>query len=181
VATILPTEPRESEEKLYIKSERYPIYYDPVQGIFYYEDNRPIFPNEGFLSFTYLDNWGQKKKVKISALRLAWETANGKKLPKDMTLLAKDFDNNNVRLANILCVPRQVAKIIKEALRNLNKYLKICQHPKDAYSVMVVWRKNGLLRKEIFGDSESARRRYKSLQLRFAKLITKYCVSEEIT
>ena len=155
-----------------IQIPEYDISYDPVTG-FFFQDGKRIFVNEGFVHFK-----NKGKRVKLKAIRLAWMIFNKSRIPEGYTILAKDFDINNIKINNILILRCDIARKIKEAHRNIYKYLKLRAHPTDKYKYVLMWRENGKIIREVHHGPESAKQRLKKLQLKYAKLITKYMVTQ---
>lgn len=154
------------------------IYYHPLCGEFYLiKDNKPyrqIFPDEeGYLIF-----YRKGKKYKIKANRTAIELGNNIIVQKDKVVLHKNLDSQDYKLQNLRLVTRKVHNSIKEAQRNLGGYLKIQPHHQDVFSYTVQWREDGKDRILVVQDIVMARRLYNKLQLKYAKIISKWCVSD---
>lgn len=152
------------------------INYNPMQGAFFLlRDNKPyrqVFPdNEGYLIF-----YKKGKKYKIKANKLAIELGNNLHVPKDKVILHKNLDSNDYKLQNLTLVTRKVYNSIKEAHRNLSSYLKLVPHSQDVFSYVLNWREDGKDRVLVVQDIVIARRMYTRLQLKYAKILSKYCI-----
>lgn len=133
---------------------------------------RQIFPNEdGYLLF-----YRQGTKFKIKANKVALELGTSKVLDVNKVVLHKNLDVNDYRLQNLCAVTRTVYKKVKEAHRNLNGALKLVPHPTDAFSYVVQWKEDNKQMQQVVQDVVVAKRLFTKLQLRFAKLLSKYCV-----
>jgi hypothetical protein len=116
-----------------------------------------------------------KKRFKFKFDRLCWTLGNNKRLRKNQKVLHKNLDNEDCRLVNISAVSLTVFAKINEAARNLRGELKITPHETDQYDFCVHYFENKLRRTERFSDIVFAQRRLLVLQLKFAKVLTKYC------
>lgn len=133
---------------------------------------RQIFPNDdGYLLF-----YRESTKYKLKANRLALELGTGKQIDANKLVLHKNLDTNDYRLQNLCAVTRTVYKKVKEAHRNLNGALKLVPHPTDAFSYVVQWKEDNKQMQQVVQDIVVAKRLFTKLQLRFAKLLNKYCV-----
>ena len=133
---------------------------------------RQIFPNEdGYLLF-----YRQGTKYKIKANRAALELGTARAIDEQKVVLHKNLDVNDYRLQNLCAVSRTVYKKVKEAHRNLNGALRLVSHPNDAFSYVVQWKEDNKQMQQVVQDVVVAKRLFTKLQLRFAKLLNKYCV-----
>jgi hypothetical protein len=119
-----------------------------------------------------------KRKVKFKMNRLCWTLGNGKRLRKNQRVLHKNLNTEDHRLVNITAVSLVVFAKINEAARNLRGELKVLPHTTDKWDWLVVYFENKLKRSERFSDIVFAQRRLLVLQLKFAKVLTKYCIFE---
>lgn len=155
------------------------IEYDLLTGSFFLlkttaggTTKRQIFPNDdGYLLF-----YREATKYKLKANRLALELGTGKQIDSNKLVLHKNLDVNDYRLQNLCAVTRTVYKKVKEAHRNLNGALKLVPHPTDAFSYVVQWKEDNKQMQQVVQDVVVAKRLFTKLQLRFAKLLSKYCV-----
>lgn len=133
---------------------------------------RQIFPNEdGYLLF-----YRQGTKYKIKANRAALELGTARAIDEQKVVLHKNLDTNDYRLQNLCAVSRAVYKKVKEAHRNLNGALRLVPHPNDAFSYVVQWKEDNKQMQQVVQDVVIAKRLFTKLQLRFAKLLNKYCI-----
>ena len=116
-----------------------------------------------------------KRRTKFRVNRLAYALGNGKILRKNQKILHLNLDLTDNRLRNLKAVSGGVFAKVKESSRNLTKELKITPHPTDQYDYFVSYFDNKLLKKEVFHDIIAARQRLIELQLRYAKVLTRYC------
>jgi len=152
------------------------INYDPMQGAFFLlKDTKPyrqIFPDdEGYLIF-----YKKGKKYKIKANKLAVELGNNLRVPKEKVVLHKNLDTSDYRLQNLSLITRKAFNSVKEAQRNLSSYLKLVPHNQDVFSYVLNWREEGKDRVLVVQDIVIARRMFNKLQLKYAKILSKYCV-----
>ena len=156
------------------------IEYDLLTGSFFLlktntaggTTKRQIFPNDdGYLLF-----YREGTKYKLKANRAALELGTGKQIDANKVVLHKNLDTNDYRLQNLCAVSRAVYKKVKEAHRNLNGALRLVPHPNDAFSYVVQWKEDNKQMQQVVQDVVVAKRLFTKLQLRFAKLLNKYCI-----
>ena len=164
-----------NENSSYLKH----IEYDLLTGSFFLlkttaggTTKRQIFPNDdGYLLF-----YRESTKYKLKANRLALELGTGKQIDANKLVLHKNLDVNDYRLQNLCAVSRTVYKKVKEAHRNLSGALRLVPHPNDAFSYVVQWKEDNKQMQQVVQDVVVAKRLFTKLQLRFAKLLNKYCI-----
>lgn len=133
---------------------------------------RRIFPDaDGYLIF-----YKKGRKYKLKANKVAVELGNALVIPKDKVVLHKNLDPEDYRLQNLKLVTRRANNTIKEAQRNLAGALKIVPHHQDMFSYTLCWREEGKDRVLVVQDIVVVRRLYTKLQLKYAKILSKYCV-----
>lgn len=152
------------------------IEYEMLTGAFYTKKNgeiaRRIFPNEeGYLIF-YRNN----RRLKLKANKVAMELITGKPVPDKKTVLHKNLDENDYRLQNLKIIPKSTYNLIREAHRNLSGSLKLQPHPRDMFCYILSWKQDGKDRKIVIYDIVVAKRTYNKLQLKYAKILSKYCI-----
>lgn len=149
------------------------VRYDPVNGKLYnLKSDRQLIPDEnGYL--TVYDNT-VKRKYKIKAMILAWELGNNKQLPSSHRVLARNLDPADLRLINLMAIDRKEYSKVMQAIRNLRK-IKLTPHPEDQHSYILSYHE-GRNYREVIHDVVVAKQRLLKLQLRFVKIISKYCV-----
>jgi hypothetical protein len=152
------------------------IDYDILDGSFFILKNniryRKIFPNEdGYIVF-----YKYGKRIKLKANRLAIELVQNIVVQKDKSVLHKNLDETDFRYCNLKLIPKKTYNSIKEAHRNLSGYLKLQPHPKDMFSYMLMWKENSKDKVIVVQDIVVAKRMYNKLQLKYAKILSRYCV-----
>lgn len=151
--------------------------YNLYKGEFHIMKNdkvkRRIFPNEdGYLIF-----YRNTRRIKLKANRIAIELGtNIPEIPADCAVLHKNLDENDYRLCNLRVIDRSTFNLIKEASRNLSGALKMQVHPTEVYSYILIWKENGRERKKTIKDIVVAKRQFNKLQLKYAKILSTYCV-----
>lgn len=117
-----------------------------------------------------------KKLKKILLPKLCWHMGTAKaNFPEKHKILHKNLDFSDNRLSNLVLIPSGAYSEVKAALDNLQIHLKLSQHPYDQYNYVVKWRDAGVLKTETYEDVTAAKNRYSFLQLKFAKIVGKYC------
>ncbi len=152
------------------------IKYETVDGTFFLiKDNqkhRQLFSDEeGYIIF-----FKKGKKYKLKASKLAYELGNRMIVPKDKVVLHRNLDLTDYRLVNLKLVTKKVYQTIKEAHKNLSYNLKLLPHAHDVFSYVLTWRENGRDKSLVVQDIVIARRKYLKLQLKYAKILSTYCV-----
>lgn len=153
------------------------LVYEPFTGeIFTRNPFRKLSPDpEGFITV-----WDRQiqKRTKFKVGRLCWILGNNKKLRKNQKVLFKNLNPLDTRLINLAVVPPSVFNKIQEAAKNLRGGIKLQPHHADMYMFTVLYYDNRLHKKELFHDILAAQQRVTSLQLKSAKVLTKYCLFE---
>lgn len=152
------------------------IDYDILTGDFFILKNniryRKIFPDEdGYIVF-YKDS----KRIKFKANKAAIELVQNIVVQKDKVVLHKNLDETDYRYCNLRLISKKTYNAIKEAHRNLSKYLKLQPHQKDMFCYVLMWKENGKDRMLVVQDIVVAKRMHNKLQLKYAKILSKYCV-----
>jgi hypothetical protein len=133
---------------------------------------RRIFPNEdGYIVF-YKDN----KRFKFKANKLAIELVQNISVQKDKIVLHKNLDETDYRYINLKLITKKTYNSIKEAHRNLSGALKLQPHSKDVFSYLLTWKENSKDKILVVQDIVIAKRLYTKLQLKYAKILNRYCV-----
>lgn len=150
--------------------------YDILEGSFFILKNnsryRKIFPNEdGYLVF-----YKNARRIKLKANRVAIELVQDIVVQKDKAVLHKNLNDADFRYCNLRLISKKIFNSIKESHRNLSGYLKLQPHPKDMFSYVLIWKENGKDKIIVVQDVVVAKRMYNKLQLKYAKILSKYCV-----
>lgn len=152
------------------------IEYDIFEGSFFLLKNkiryRRIFPNEdGYIIF-----YKNAKRIKLKANKLAIELVQNIVVQKDKVPLHKNLDETDYRYCNLKLISKKTYNSIKEAHRNLSGYLKLQPHPKDVFCYVLSWKEDSKDKMVVVQDVVIAKRMYNKLQLKYAKILSKYCV-----
>jgi hypothetical protein len=152
------------------------IDYDIFEGSFFILKNncryRRIFPNEdGYLIF-YKDS----KRLKLKANKFVIELVQNIIVQKDKVVLHKNLDETDYRYINLKLISKKTYNSIKEAHRNLSGALKLNPHAKDVFSYLLTWKENSKDKILVVQDIVIAKRLYTKLQLKYAKILNRYCV-----
>lgn len=151
------------------------VRYDPITGHLYnVKSSRLMLPDNERCVSVHDPKTKQKSKIKVS--KLCWMLGNAKVLRSDQRILHRNLKDDDYRLCNLLALPRSVFSQLTEAQRNLGGHLKLNPHPEDQLSYVLTWREAGVDRKEVVHDIVTARQKLLKLQLRCAKLLSKYCI-----
>lgn len=152
------------------------VQYNPESGkIYNKKSGREYSISEDNGAITIYDPL-MKKRIKIRPDKLIWILLYGKPPDSDKRILHRNLNQNDNRLVNLLLVPRRVYNQISEASRNLSGALKLLPHPEDQYSYVLTYKDSGVEHNEIIEDIVVARKKLLKLQLKYAKLLSKYCI-----
>lgn len=121
-----------------------------------------------------------KRSIKMKLDRVAYALAFGVFPKEDKRVLHKNLNPEDNRLNNLSLVSRSLFLQIKEAHKNLSSGIKLLQHPADQFAYVVHWYEDGAERTKVLQDVVPAREFHLKLQLKYSKILTKYCVFDEI-
>jgi hypothetical protein len=150
------------------------VRYDPNTGEFFMkQNNRKVFPDdEGQYRFWFPV---YKKRLNIKLEKAAVYLGSGIVVTDQQRIVFKNLDDRDYRLNNLIVVPRAEYSKIHEAVTNVTQYLKIRAHPTDQFSYFVFYREGKITKRIYCQDIIKANELFKQLKLKFVKLITKYC------
>lgn len=149
--------------------------YDPVTGDIYNRKSKRKLISDEYGFIVVYDN-SVKRKFKLKASTLAWELGNDKKLSESYRILHRNLDDADNRLCNLMILTRSVYRQVQEAIRNLDGALKLQAHPEDQHSYIITFQDKGSTKKLVVHDIIAAKQRFIRLQLKYAKLLNKYCI-----
>lgn len=152
--------------------------YDPLTGAITNKKTKRLLQadHDGLVVVFCANTDGIKKKHKLKLDRIAYALAFGITPREDKRILHKNLDTSDNRLNNIDLVTRTVFLLVKEAHRNLTQCIKITNHPNDQFNYVVHWMEKNQEKQKVVHDITAARRIMLSLQLKYSKILTKYCV-----
>ena len=151
------------------------LQYHPQTGDISSRDTGRVFSPDADGSITIYDP-RNRKRTKFRADRLCWVLGNGKKLRKNQKILHKNLKIKDNRLQNLVLVSSLVYNKISEAAKNLGGGLKITPHLTDKYIFNLTYFENKVHVKERMHDFIAAQQRLIVLQLKYAKILTRFCV-----
>lgn len=149
--------------------------YEPQTGKVFTKKKRLVTPDHsGFVIIFDKDAASKSKKFKLD--KLAYALAFGV-FPEDYQMvLHKNMDELDNRMNNLTLVSREVYKQVKEAHRNLTGGIHIVPHATDQFAYILKWYEQGQEKHKIIQDIVVARRSQLRLQLKYSKILTKYCI-----
>lgn len=151
--------------------------YDPSTGVIKTKRQRVLTADHDGLVVVF--DGISKKSIKMKLERIAYTLAFGVAPKETHRILHKNLDLNDNRLANLQQVSRELFIKIKEAHRNLSTGIKVVAHPTDQFSYNVFWYEQGVEKCKLIQDIGLARRFQVVLQLKYSKILTKYCLFNE--
>ena len=149
--------------------------YDPSKGGVYTRKGRLLIPDTDGL-VTIFDQYAKTKRVKYKLERIAYYLAFGVYPREDQKVLHKNLDDSDNSIKNLSLVSKSVYRQIKEAQKNLEGAIRITPHPEDQFSFILSWYDKGKEVQKTVYDIGIAKRQQVRLQLKYSKILTKYCV-----
>jgi hypothetical protein len=144
-----------------------------VSAIKHKKSKRKLIPDEfGLINIYFPEN---KRKTRMKYDKLCWILGNMQDFPDNSKVLHKNLDEEDFSLHNLQAIPSKVYNQIQEARRNLGGALTLQPHHEDKFSYVVSYLQNNKNKNETIMDLVPARKRFASLQLRFAKVLSKWC------
>lgn len=107
---------------------------------------------------------------------LAWEIINQRFVPEGCCVYMKDLNQSNLVQNNLGVADRKDYKKLRDAIKNRNGVLKLSQQVNMRFKVR--YREDCSIKAKRFFDESEAKEFYKSIQLRDAKLLSQFHVSE---
>lgn len=149
--------------------------YDPLSGAIHTrKSNRKLIADHDGLVIVF--DPIEKKSYKLKLERIACTLAFGVAPSDNKRVLHKDLNVSDNSLKNLSIVSRAVFLAVKEAHKNLTQNIKMVQHPVDQFNYVVHWTEKGQDKQKVVHDITEARRLILKLQLKYSKVLTKYCV-----
>jgi len=130
--------------------------------------------NDGIV--VIFDSKAKPKTRKYKLERIAYYLAFSIIPREDQKVLHKNLATEDNRIQNLSLVSRAVFRQIKEAHRNLTGGIHIIPHATDQFSYILKYFDGGIEKSKIIQDIVVARRQQLKLQLKYSKILTKYCV-----
>lgn len=153
--------------------------YDPLSGtIKNKKSGRVIRPDPDGLVIIFDSKI--KKSIKMKLNKVAYALAFGVFPKEEKRVLHKNLDTSDFRLKNLGLVSRQAYLDIKEAHKNLTTGIRLVAHQTDQFCYSVHWFESGIEKTKVLQDIVPARELQLKLQLRYSKILTKYCMFDEV-
>lgn len=153
------------------------LVYDPLSGSICVRKSNRLLVSDALGQVVVFDGRARRQKSKKYMLdRLSAFFAFGKFPTADQKVLHKNLDTADNRLCNIVIVSKGVYRSVKEAWKNLDGGIRLVPHPVDQFSYVLYWFENGKERFKVIYDVVMARRQQIKLQLKYSKILTKYCI-----
>jgi len=130
--------------------------------------------NDGIV--VIFDSKAKPKTRKYKLERIAYYLAFSIIPREEQKVLHKNLDTEDNRIQNLSLVSRAVFRQIKEAHRNLTGGIHIIPHAADQFSYILKYFDGGIEKSKIIQDIVVARRQQLKLQLKYSKILTKFCV-----
>jgi len=155
------------------------IRYDHLTGYLYYKkNNKRMIPDVNGYIF-YSQAKPTKQMIKVKASKLCCLLGFGKAVRQDQRVLHRNLNEQDCRLSNLVVVPRKVYLQVNEARLNLESRLRLVPHEEDQHTYWLIHRHEGVDKKEMIHDIVIAQRKLLKMQLKYAKILSKYCLFDE--
>lgn len=148
--------------------------YDPSTGVITTKRKRVLQPDDDGLVVVFCPI--TKKKFKQKLERIAYTLAFGVVPRKDKKVLHKNLDILDNSSKNLGLVSRGIFLQIKEAQKNLSHGIRLSAHHIDQFDYLVSWIDQGKEKHMLFSDIAAARKFMLKQQLKYSKILTKYCI-----
>ena len=148
--------------------------YDPNTGAIRTKRKRVLQADHDGLVVIF--DGSTKRSYKMKLDRIAYVLAFGVNPKEQNRILHKNLDTSDNRIQNLDQVSREVFLKIKEAHRNLTTGIRVVLHPTDQFSYNVFWYEKNVEKCKLIQDIGLARSFQVKLQLKYSKILTKYCV-----
>lgn len=149
--------------------------YDALTGVVSRrKTKRKLVADQDGLVIIY-DN-SNKRSYKLKLDRIAYCLGYGAMPRAEQRVLHKNLDAEDNRLINLVLVSRATFLKIKEADKNLSGGIRMQAHNQDQFSYTVHWYEKSIEKQKVVSDIVLARRLMLKLQLKYSKILTKYCV-----
>lgn len=150
--------------------------YEPETGkVTIIRNKRVLTPDPDGIVVIF-DSKAKPKTRKYKLERIAFYLAFSFFPREDQRVLHKNLDPEDNRIQNLALVSRTVFRHIKEAHRNLTGGIHLVPHATDQFAYILKWFEDGTERSRIIQDIVIARRQQLKLQLKYSKILTKFCV-----
>ena len=146
--------------------------YDPTTGLISY-NGIIIHMSEDYFCYININS----TRIKLKYNSLVWYLVHGIKPTNQEKIHHKDLNPRNTRLDNLMLMSNTVYFRIKEYIYNLSGGLKLYQHPKDSYSLILEYKCKGRKKRETISDSSLAKKTMFKLQYNMLKYLDKYIVT----
>ena len=156
-------------------------FYEPETGLFWRKDSsnsiqpKPLQLHDRRVSVA-LSSTG--KYTWKGAGPLAWEFMTSTPVPEKHIIYFKNSDNEDFRSENIGIIHKEEFKELKEAMLNLDVYLKIIPDKKEVYTYKVRYKENGTIKMKCFQDCIAAKDFYKTVMNKSVRVMGKYAVTQ---
>lgn len=150
--------------------------YNPETGKVIIQRSQRVLTQDNDGIVVIFDSKAKPKTRKYKLERIAYYLAFSIIPREDQKVLHKNLDPEDNRIQNLSLVSRSVFRQIKEAHRNLTGGIHIIPHATDQFSYILKYFDGGIEKSKIIQDIVVARRQQLKLQLKYSKILTKFCV-----
>lgn len=157
----------------YENLSKYYFYCHERKAVVRIKNNQTLSYDESLMSSLYDPKEKVKNRVKYN--KICWILGNKRDFPEGKRILHINMNEKDFRLNNLRIVDTSDYNLAQEAIRNLAGALRMEVHPSDMFSFHIKYIKQGKHITETISDVVPAKRRFIALQLRYAKILSKFC------
>lgn len=156
-------------------------FYEPETGLFWRKDSsgslqpKPLQLHDRRIS-VFSDITG--KYTWKGCGNLAWEFITSTPVPDKHLIYYKNSDNEDFRSENLGIIHKSELKSLRDAMLNLQGYLKILPNRMEVYTYKVRYKEKGGIRHKNFQDCIAANDFYKEIKARSVRELGKYAVTQ---
>lgn len=167
------------QEKLDYELVKLILDYNPETGVFTNKKNGRVLTANADTGLISVSSKSLGIKFNIKPEKLAWFMMYGTVPSGRKRILHRNLNPKDNRFSNLKVITRKEYKQVMEAYHNLTEYMRIMPHHEDQFSYVLHYKKDGVAMREVILDLIIARRKLRSLQLKNAKVLSKFCVFDE--
>ena len=154
--------------------------YNPLSGaVSLRRSGRVLVPDSNGQVVVFDSKAKRHKSTRYTLDRLCVFFAFGQFPRQDQKVHHKNLDPLDNRLVNLEVVSKGIYRTIREAWKNLDGGIRLVPHASDQFTYVLHWYEGGKERCKTIQDIVIARRQCIRLQLKYSKILTKYCLFDQ--
>lgn len=109
---------------------------------------------------------------------LAWEFITCKAVPEGYLIYFKNSDKEDFRSENLGIIHKNELKALRDAMFNMQGYLRILPDKKEVYTYKVKYKSEGMIKYKSFQDCIAAKDFYNEIKTKSVRELGKYAVTQ---